>query len=403
MSSGVAQLLTVGIQDADIVGNPQVSFFKQIYKRHTNFAISLRSLSYTGRVSTGAMSTIRIPHYGDMLGAVYIKWKAANGWYVRAQGYNVVDKVQLLIGGQMIDEIDSKYISILAADLEMDRSLQAGATITGGSFTMQLPFWFCKPTNPLPLCAIKNQDVEIRIIWGNDLTYTVDGQFIINPDRAYFEASEFQAVADFEFMANYITLDRTEREYLQNVNDMHLLITQHQTNKASNTNVQTLTFSNPVKFICAEGLRYSAVYQSDDTTDSLSRVTEVQNAWWDDSTKITLYIDGKPLSDPFASQVVWSYISRYYHSKGSSLLHTGDDGSVDVGSWERIFLYPFCLETSSHQPTGALNFSRIQKAYFKAELIQPNTPRSPFYTDVYAVNYNILRIKNGSAGIMYVN
>ena len=61
-----------------------------------------------------------------------------------------------------------------------------------------------------------------------------------------------------------------------------------------------------------------------------------------------------------------------------------------------FFLYCFCLSTSSLQPTGTLNFSRLDSAKIVSQTTVISDP-------IYAVNYNILRIENGMAGLIYAN
>lgn len=72
MSGGIAQLVAVGAQDAHIVGNPEVSFFRSTYKRHTNFAQTVEKQVIQGNPSTNGMSTVRFERKGDMLGYAYI-------------------------------------------------------------------------------------------------------------------------------------------------------------------------------------------------------------------------------------------------------------------------------------------------------------------------------------------
>jgi hypothetical protein len=61
-----------------------------------------------------------------------------------------------------------------------------------------------------------------------------------------------------------------------------------------------------------------------------------------------------------------------------------------------LFVYPFCLDTGKLQPTGTLNFSRLDSARIVNDL-SVNTD------DIYAVNYNVLRIENGMGGLLYSN
>ena len=74
---------------------------------------------------------------------------------------------------------------------------------------------------------------------------------------------------------------------------------------------------------------------------------------------------------------------------------TLDGSATALGT---CFLYPFCLDTNKLQPSGTLNFSRLDSAR-----LVTNDPEGFGNTDIYAVNYNILRIQNGMGGLMYSN
>jgi hypothetical protein len=69
---------------------------------------------------------------------------------------------------------------------------------------------------------------------------------------------------------------------------------------------------------------------------------------------------------------------------------------------EGAFLYPFCLDTNKLQPTGTLNFSRLDSARLSLEGTGGFAAAS-LNTDIYAVNYNVLRVENGMGGLMYAN
>ena len=70
---------------------------------------------------------------------------------------------------------------------------------------------------------------------------------------------------------------------------------------------------------------------------------------------------------------------------------------IGVAKWTStaMFLYPFCLDTSKYQPTGSLNFSRIDNASLHSS--------TGITSNIYAVNYNILRVMNGMGALLYAN
>lgn len=85
--------------------------------------------------------------------------------------------------------------------------------------------------------------------------------------------------------------------------------------------------------------------------------------------------------------IQWSDVNTYYHTQNGYLL-------------SNVLVIPFCLDTSSYQPTGTLNFSRLDKF----EIVTPaSVPLSTIVSGsyMYAVGYNILDIRNGTASLMY--
>ena len=71
MSSGVVQLIAIGAQDKYIMGDPEISFFSSTFKRHSNFSQSIEKQTIQGVVNNNAMSSIKFPRSGDLLGYTY--------------------------------------------------------------------------------------------------------------------------------------------------------------------------------------------------------------------------------------------------------------------------------------------------------------------------------------------
>ena len=72
MSGGIAQLVAIGAQDAYLVGNPDVSYFKTVYAKHTNFSHTVDEQVIQGNPSNNGMSTVRFERKGDLLSYVYL-------------------------------------------------------------------------------------------------------------------------------------------------------------------------------------------------------------------------------------------------------------------------------------------------------------------------------------------
>jgi hypothetical protein len=349
MSGGIAQLVAVGAQDVHLVGQPEVSFFRSTYKRHTNFSQTVERQVIQGNVSNSGMSTVRLERKGDMLGYVYLMPIKTDGSAANAytDWTTVISKVELLIGGQVVDEQDSTYSTLIAPTLSAyssSKSVAAGLYDGTSSVSFYpLRFAFCENwQTALPLISLQYHDVELRITWGSEA-----------------------ANSKWEVYANYAYLDTQEREFFA-ATPQNMIITQVQKAIASGAKIQELNFNHPVKYLAA---------------GDATNVTMVSTA----GNKLKLQINGTDVADYKFANPNFTTVPLYYHtSHGNSARGT------------KLFFYPFCLESGKLQPTGTLNFSRLDSAR-----IVNDTANSD--KDIYAVNYNVLRIENGMGGLLYSN
>lgn len=334
MSGGIMQLVAIGEQDTHLSKDPTFSFFKSAFRRHTNFSQVVESQIMQMTPVSNGISTVRFEKNGDLLSYIYLSNDTA---YV--DWTTLISKVELLIGGHVIDEQDSTFTEFIAIDTMAQNVSKSSNGPHGGngvnSKFYPLRFWFCENWHSaLPLIALQYHNVEIRITWGS------------------------APVTDLKCYANYIYLDTDERKKIINQGPTDYLITQVQKNIASNDKKQELTFNHPVKYVSSK---------SGNLTNT---------------SKITFQINGADIDDPKSGSPHFTEITSYYHT---SFVTSPD-----------TFLYPFCLNCAQFQPSGTLNFSRLDSARIVNETQDVDT-------DIYAVNYNILRIQNGMAGLMYAN
>ena len=344
MSAGVVQLIAIGAQDKFIMGNPEISFFSSTFKRHANFSQSVEKQTIHGAVKNNSMSSVQFERSGDLLSYVYFTIDDTNQALDTSSWSSIIDKVELLIGGSVIDSQDAIFTEKIAIDtFAQNVSRSSNGThpgVSARSYFYPLRFFFCEgPQCALPLVALNYHNVELRIYWGS-------------------------AAANYnvECHANYYYLDNEERGQVA-TRKHDLLITQVQKNVPSNSLVQDLTFNHPVKYLAS----------SDTTTNG---------ALTSPTNKVKLNINGLDVSNYKWGKPHFIDVMSYYHTN----FVTSPD----------FFLYCFCLSTSSLQPTGTLNFSRLSSAKIMSESMNINDP-------IYAVNYNILRIDNGMAGLLYAN
>ena len=350
MSGGIAQLVAIGAQDVHLVGQPEVSFFRSTYKRHTNFSQTVERQVIQGNVSNGGMSTVRFERKGDMLGYVFIAPDMGNATTV---GYTLdvwrdkIAKVELLIGGQVIDEQDSTFSTLIAPSLLATSSSKsiAGNLYGGGGLFKFYPlrFAFCENwQTALPLIALQYHDVELRITWGGS-------------------AANYK----WDVYANYAYLDTQERELFAS-QPLNMLITQVQKAVSSGSKMQELNFNHPVKYLAAGKASALSILNNDN--------------------KLKLQINGTDVADFKFADPNFSHVPLYYHTSNAS----------KPATLKTLFFYPFCLDAGKLQPTGTLNFSRLDSA----RLINDNQNVGD---DIYAVNFNVLRVENGMGGLLYSN
>ena len=344
MSSGIVQLVSIGAQDEYIMGNPEISFFNSTFKRHSNFSQSVEKQTIRGDVKNNSMSSVQIEKSGDMLGYIYMTIDDTNQALDTSRWDLLIDKIELLIGGSVIDTQDSIFTENIAIDTfaqNISRSaLGTHSGVSARSFFYPLRFFFCEgPQCALPLVGLNYHNVELRIHWG-----------------------EQAANYNFEMYANYYYLDNEERGNMA-TRTHDLLITQVQKNIPCGETTQDLIFNHPVKYLASSD-------------------TSLDGALTSPTNKIKLSINGVELTNYKWGKPHFIDIMSYYH--------TNNVTSPD------FFLYCFCLMTSSLQPTGTLNFSRIESAKIMSETL-------PIEDPIYAVNYNILRVQNGMAGLLYAN
>ena len=187
MSGGLLQLVAIGVQDLYLTGNPQVSLFKVVYRRHTNFAIEAVRQTFDGEVDFGKSVTTKISRDGDLLHKIVIEIDlpeifSTNGntiSWVNSIAHAMVDKIELYIGELLIDRHYGEWLEIWS-ELALDSSKRDGYnnmvskyesfTSVKGPLTVFIPlqFWFCRnPGLALPLISLQYHEVKIIVKFSN--------------------------------------------------------------------------------------------------------------------------------------------------------------------------------------------------------------------------------------------
>jgi hypothetical protein len=189
------------------------------------------------------------------------------------------------------------------------------------------------------------------------------------------------ATVEISAWANFIYLDEAERKFFASAQH-DILMSQVQRVPMNTTNAQDFAFAHPVKFIAWPSAKYSTVY-ANGSSGTLARECTIKSI-----------INGVESGQP-RHLAAFTDVSQYYACPWS-----------EPGS--NVAVLSFALDTSSLQPTGTLNFSRIDTYRIMTGtgvpkgltgLANPLIPNPCFY----AVNYNVLRVKNGMGAVLYMN
>jgi hypothetical protein len=390
MGGGLMQLVAYGAQDIYLTGNPQITFFKVVYRRHTNFSMEAIEQTWNGSSTTDGRCTATISRNGDLVHRMYLELAGTPS--ANADNLScLIKSVELEIGGQKIDKHSGKWMEIWAELTEKNSNgvvaVNAAAGngtlfqntagmggMTGaavaGRWTMPLQFWFCRnPGLALPLIALQYH--EVKVILDHIILTTITANTVN------------------KLWCDYIYLDTDERRRFAQVSHEYLIEQVQEQTLATTGTSHNLNFNHPVKELIWAS--------STGAAGALTSATIVIPATL--GTTYQLKLNGH---DRFAARDS-RYFSRtqvWEHHSGAGGLDsaTGASGAALSRHNDSINVYSFALKPEEHQPSGTCNFSRIDNAQLVGSIAF--TGANPH---IYAVNYNVLRIMSGMGGLAYSN
>ena len=438
MGGGLMQLVAYGAQDIYLTGNPQITFFKVVYRRHTNFATESIEQTFTGSVDFGRKISCVVDRNGDLLYKMYLEvdinmaGKPARagdcgtlGAYATRLGHALVQEVQLEIGGQCIDTHYGEWMELWSQlTMSNDELVKHRRLIDGNiknsscgnqrKLYIPLQFWFNRnPGLALPLIALQYHEVKLNVI----LNSALECGF----------ATSSATIQQICLFCDYVFLDTDERRRFAQVSHEYL-IEQLQFNnitsvdgKEACANVE-LRFNHP----CKE-LVWTVQPQVPGCTTSGGCVPRLHPFDWSrESCGVggvgTSQQDGKALDSMLKAKLQLNGHDRFREREGTYFRcvqpfqhHTGASlqswsGGYDPNDQKPIsvdngffYVYSFALKPEEHQPSGTCNFSRIDNAVLQMTLAVNKDSTIPKFIKVYATNYNVLRIMSGMGGLAYSN
>ena len=450
------QLVAYGAQDLYLTGNSQITFFKVVYRRHTNFAMEAIEQTFNGNPDFGKKVSCTISRNGDLVHKVWVQISLpqvnvpAGGRFrwLNHIGHILLKTIEVEIGGQRIDKhygdwlhiwaelsqcpghkagYDKMIGNVPALTKVYDNPTAAGTTtLKVPAYTLYVPleFWFCRnPGLALPLIALQYHECKINIEFQDVRScyfYTLNGQVSTLP-LGSLNATMY---------VDYIYLDTEERRRFAQVSHEYLLEQLQYTGEESVSGTQQklkLNFNHPTKELVW-------VVQRDDVLDpaATATITNCGMQWFNYTDAYdTTYgdIQGFPFITVSANDGAGSLNPEViavapFEKAGANptalakLQLNGHDRfserAGDYFNWVQAYqhhenvpatginVYSFALKPEEHQPSGSCNFSRIDNATLQLTLSSAfRTATGKFR--IYATNYNVLRIMSGMGGLAYSN
>ena len=419
MGGGLMQLVAYGAQDIYLTGNPQITFFKVVYRRHTNFAVESIEQTFNGTADFGKRVTATISRNGDLIQQMYLEVETpamgTGTFFTYGFGNALVKQAEIEIGGQLIDRQYGNWMNIWT-ELTVPEGKRAGYDDMVGNkatshsqtgsinanaatrFYVPLQFWFNRnPGLALPLIALQYHEVKLNLE--------------LRPASELTNGGESSATGlDCKLYVDYIYLDTDERRRFAQVSHEYL-IEQVQFTGAESVTVGatknvTLNFNHPVKelvWVHTNTANATAGFDTGNRWFNYAGCTSASDDV-DSFTSALLQLNGH---DRFSVRYAdyFRKVQNYEHH--CRVPRVGRE--IDGGNSERqqyIYTYSFALSPEEHQPSGTCNFSRIDNAVLQLKYGAESTFNAQdqnMNLYVYAVNYNVLRIMSGMGGLAYSN
>ena len=407
MGGALLELVAKGGQDVYMICNPQMSFFKKVYKRHTNFALEFQKYFFNSDMDFGSETTYAIPRKADLIKNIFLQFELPNlvstdgkkCSYVNYIGYSLIEYVEIYIGTTLVERLTGEKMYIYN-ELSVKEGKKRGYNEmvggkdfegynpftgnTGGTYIVPLPFWFTQDIGlALPHVALQYHEVEIKLKLRkfDELYITRDGQAPLGTFK----------IKECRLCVEYIYLDADERKLFAKSNHEYLIKqTQYSLNNIVRSNTKTktilLNFFHPIIEIIFVLQNKSKFVKKENGGNDYFNFSKTNEYPFKDTIKTgKLRLNGIDRTTEMTSKELrlFNPIER----------HTSVPNNF-------IYLYSFSLNPESFQPSGSCNFSRFDNAELVVEF-EDGIEESDL--KVFAINYNILRISQGLGGVAYLN
>jgi hypothetical protein len=422
-TSTLLQLVARGRQDTLLTDNPQFTFFKQVYRRYTPFAIESIPIPLDGTPDFGRRISCVIPRKAELLSSLFLEVDlpvipagpaGEQYFWVNDIGHALIEDVSIEIGEKEIDKHLGAWMQIwseLTTPAEKREALNQmighvndypPAAPTGQRLVIPLRFWFCNNIGlALPLIAL--QAHPVRLIFHlrrfQDLWWSTDN---LTPSPTPAPCPQIPPVAPMrlQLFGDYIFLDNAERRRFAAA-EHDYLITQLQYTPPQSipANISAANVELNFNHACTE---FIWVVQQD-------RIAYGGHEWFNYSNRLASAggDPGVPLLDPLESAVIRLDGYERFETRGAPYFRLVQPYQrhtvVPTAPTDFLYLYSFSLHPEDQQPSGSINCSMLDSIILHLNLnTDPSTIGYDRRVQVFAPNYNVLRIVGGLGGLAFV-
>ena len=429
--AGRVQLATRGTQDVFFTDNPEYTYFIKNFKKHTNFAKSTVEHDVVGELEFGSTLRCTLPqNVGDLLKTVSLRIQldaipVDSIGYTESIGHAMLEHVDLYIGGALVQRIPRDFLQIHSEhyvtqtkQINLDKLVgkpseelsgtrvysqailgHLGPATSERTCIVDVPFYFYNnPELAIPLCALHRQECEIVV------KLAPQAQCLYNmANLTPYQVEQGGLIKDFKVVTELVYLEDLERIQLEE-KTVDYIITQLQsdtvhipgTTESFQDIKHKCQFINPVKELFFIFQSQSATYSPFDYDHHLPLTNGVYTNH-EHLKYAELTLDNEVFLNDITGNVIHlrAVQSGIHHSR--------------TQLFRRFYSYSFALEPERWYPTGQKNFSLVNEQLLNMRLNGQTYVLDQDFNEllfdrelrVYALSYNILRIENGTARLLF--
>lgn len=495
MTAGLMILASYGIENMYLTYNPQITFFKMVYKRHTNFSIESIPQFFNIQANFSNKVSCIISKNGDLINKIYVVVTLPNiqslpndiviRW-VDYIGYVLIKNVELEIDGKIIDKHCSDWFYIIN-ELNKNNNnnglnkmignikLLTDYTKYKNDYTLYIPleFWFCKYiVQSLPIIALENSEIKINIEFNDIENCVITGPthyICISDTICLFKLFEFIQINDSNHYIIFINfnLQNMKMGYIKTNNNLSLKINDklygissffetkvYNPNNniyldiISNLEITNLTKSNTdfrniynivlknaflfidyiyldnierKKFIKSEHEYLISICQFDNDKNLYNTNNKIKLGYFFPTKEFIIRSQLDYMINQYYKNH-FNYTTSIDNNKSKSLIKKiqiklngfNRETNLDKELYtyiqslnyhnfitpKGVFLYSFSFYPSDYQPSGSANLTKIDDISIDLTL-EPISYDNKAKIRVYAISYNVLKIKNGLAKLLF--